>query len=181
LLPFLFSFRLVLPIFSPCSYYLLFFFFHFLFPHLVLIAISCPSPPCFFGRPKKFGCHRTMVLIGNRQDLFTIWHTPTIGWWPKNFNHHLTHHINYRMTTKILWSPKRENKGWKKNSQHDSTCPTPLGCHLKVGYDGWWLKFFNCQKRGRIIPHHALLGNRKISIIIQWWGCVERWLNCFNH
>ncbi len=34
-------------------------FFPFFPPLVVLIAISCPSLPCLFGWPKKFGCHWT--------------------------------------------------------------------------------------------------------------------------
>lgn len=61
----LFFSYLVLPIFSLCSHCLFSLFFPLFFPPtfpLVLIAISCPSLPCFFGWSKKFNRHWTLGL-----------------------------------------------------------------------------------------------------------------------
>lgn len=97
----------------------------------------------------------------------------------KEFNNHLTHPHCWVMT-KILWLPKRQNKGWIFFPKMITHAP-PLSVVIwRWGYVKWRLKFFSCQKGGRIIPHDCLLGNWKISIIIRWWGCVGKWLNFFS-
>ncbi len=53
-------------------------------------------------------------LCGDQKLLLNIRLWRCVGWWPKNFGHHWTH-PHHQMAIKNLWSPKRENEGWKKN------------------------------------------------------------------
>ncbi len=103
-----FSLYLILPIFSPCSYYLFFLFFSptllfSFFPPLVfLITISWPSLPCLFGRPKKI-------------------------WLPSDIPPLLNGDWNSLVAQKVKC---RMNLFFPKTITHT---PTPFSCHLSMG------------------------------------------------
>jgi len=132
----LFSLCLVWPIFSPCSYFLISFFFPFFPLSLCFYCDPWLSPMPFWVIEKnsvaitQWGC---------------IWRQLT------KFNHH-SKYLHHRMVTEEFWSPfnKPTPLDGNRNSLIAQKGKWP---HLSIpiqrcGYVKWWLNFFNCQKGG---------------------------------